>query len=803
MERIAIFGKGGIGKSTLSGNLAAVYARQGKRVLLVGCDPKHDTTVALTEGPPIKTVVEASMFMDQAGGDISKVLVRGRLGVDCVEAGGPEPGIGCAGRGISRMIELLEGGGLLRKDLHDVALFDVLGDVVCGGFAAPLRQGFADKVVIVTSEELMSLYAVNNICRAVRNYAANGIALAGLVVNLRDPGVDKGALERFAAMLGTRVLAFLPREPKVREAELARSTVVEKAPGSEIAKRVVLLARDLLAFDRAKAGVPTPLSDEAFNALSRKSFRGTFTAGVQPAPRPGPGTQDLSREAWLSEAPEEVPVAPGPSAEELEKALSWQAQLWKNQPGSNSQVWGAPDQWRRFFCDFETRRHARTRLEVQSPVVHVWHQDLECSYATPDYYDTSLPAFFKFPWPRPAEPGGDDGPEGPSENEGEGRPEGRGRSKGPRHGPEEGPGPQEDRVVCEAMTNLRDMDIIHGGGRKLDETLRLAVAHAEGRALAVVVHSTCVPTVIGDDAAAVVQRWSKRSKVPVVYTNPAENNEEVDLGLLLFKKLQSKRPAPESKRGRSVNLVGFPPGRALGELVALLRRAGVEVNTRVLPALHTDAAQRYLNARVQILYPNGAYEEAYKEFFEPLPIRTVALDAPYGLAGTVKWLEEVVRAVGVKPSAVFNASRKASASLWAAGREEAGRRGLAFIVDGLHVARLTDHKQMWGVPLLRLLSEMGFKVQVLCHGKSSKEASGLSYFQTQEELAKLLKDGPFQAAYSEYAFDPRLASAGKAQFSLEPFEMGFDGGLRTQKALNELCAWPFYRRYGRFVGGGR
>ncbi|MBI5622572.1 MAG: AAA family ATPase [Elusimicrobia bacterium] len=801
MQRIAIFGKGGIGKSTLSGNLAAFYAKHGKKVLLVGCDPKHDTTVALTEGRPIKTVVEQSMFMDQAGGDMSKILVRGRLGVDCVEAGGPEPGIGCAGRGISRMIELLEGGGLLRKELHDVAIFDVLGDVVCGGFAAPLRQGFADRVVIVTSEELMSLYAVNNISRAIRNYAANGIALAGLVANLRDPGVDKDAIKRFAAMLGTRVLTFLPRDPLVREAELARSTVVERSPRSEVARKVASLAKDLLAFDRTKAAVPTPLSDEAFHELSRKSFLGAFTsAPAEPAGPVSPRTPDLSRDAWLEAAPEEAQAAPLPSPAELEKALSWQAQLWKNSPGCNDQVWGSPDQWRRFFCDFETRRHARTRLEIQAPVVHVWHQDLECSYATPDYYDTSLPAFFKFPWPKPAEPGGDDGPEGPRQDRGDDS-----ARKGPRGKRGKDPGPREEHVVREAMTNLRDLDIIHGGGRKLDETLRLAVEHAKGRAQAVVVHSTCVPTVIGDDAGAVVQRWQKRSKVPVIYTNPAENNQEVDLGLLLFRKLQAKKPSPESQRGHGVNLVGFPNGKALKELIELLGRSGVEVNTCVLPSLHPDAARRYLDARVQVLYPNGAYEDAYKEFFRPLAIRTVSLDAPYGIEATGKWLAAVAESAGVKSKArpTFEAARKEAAPFWQAGRNEAGKHGLAFVVDGNHIGRLTDSSQMWGIPVMRFLRELGFRVQVLCHGKASKEAASLSFFQTPEELSKLLKEGSFEAVYSEYAFDPRLASAGKAQFSLEHFEMGLMGGARTQASLNLACAWSFYRKYGRYVGGGR
>ena len=265
MQRIAIFGKGGIGKSTLSANLAAVYARQGKKVLLVGCDPKHDTTVALTEGRPIRTVVEQSAFMDSSGQDLSGLLVKGRLGVDCVEAGGPEPGIGCAGRGISRTIELLNSAGILRGGRHDVAIFDVLGDVVCGGFAAPLRKGFAEKIVIGVSEELMALYAANNIAKSVKTYSSNGVYLAGLVANLKDGKVDRKRLEKFAKIIGTRILEFVPRDQAVREAEFARhKTVVERSPKCAFAKSIKSLAAKILAVRKEDCPVPTPMDDRRF-----------------------------------------------------------------------------------------------------------------------------------------------------------------------------------------------------------------------------------------------------------------------------------------------------------------------------------------------------------------------------------------------------------------------------------------------------------------------------------------------------------------------------------------------------------
>jgi nitrogenase iron protein NifH len=268
MENIVIFGKGGIGKSTIAANLSTVYALQKRKVLHVGCDPKHDSTVGLVDGSLIETFMEkhARIFGVRDRGELkaSDLLVKGRLGIDCAEAGGPEPGVGCAGRGISLMLEAFQDLGLL-KGGYDVAVFDVLGDVVCGGFAAPLRKGFAEKVVIVASEELMALYAANNIAKSVRTYSSNGVYLAGLVANLKDGKVDRKRLEKFARIIGTRILEFVPRDQAVREAEFARhKTVVERSPKCAFAKSIKSLAAKILAVRKEDCPVPTPMDDRKF-----------------------------------------------------------------------------------------------------------------------------------------------------------------------------------------------------------------------------------------------------------------------------------------------------------------------------------------------------------------------------------------------------------------------------------------------------------------------------------------------------------------------------------------------------------
>ena len=272
MDQIAIYGKGGIGKSVVATNLTARYALGGARVLHVGCDPKVDSAVRLLDGKRIVTV------MDLAGDgadDIpfSAIVNRGRHGVDCVEAGGPEPGTGCAGRGVARTIEIIGESGVLERDAYDVAVFDVLGDVVCGGFASPLRLGFARKVVIVVSDQPMSLFAANNITRAIHRYASNGVALVGLVANSVTETTDRALLGRFAEALGTRILAFVPRDPAVPEAENRRHTVSEAAPESPAARALAALADEVRALDPASQPLPRTLSEDEFFAFVQGGAR--------------------------------------------------------------------------------------------------------------------------------------------------------------------------------------------------------------------------------------------------------------------------------------------------------------------------------------------------------------------------------------------------------------------------------------------------------------------------------------------------------------------------------------------------
>ena len=265
MRQIAIYGKGGIGKSTTTQNTAAALAEAGANVMIVGCDPKADSTRLILGNLVSKTVLDALRGNDEDDLELEDFLFEGFHGIKAVESGGPEPGVGCAGRGIVTAINLLESKGAYTKDL-DYVLYDVLGDVVCGGFAMPIREGKAEEIYIVCSGEMMSLYAANNICKGIKRYAAAGkTKLGGLICNSRMVDREKELVEEFARKLGTKLLYFVPRDNVVQRAENRRKTVIEYDPACDQAREYRNLAKILA--DNQEFSVPTPLENEELEAL--------------------------------------------------------------------------------------------------------------------------------------------------------------------------------------------------------------------------------------------------------------------------------------------------------------------------------------------------------------------------------------------------------------------------------------------------------------------------------------------------------------------------------------------------------
>ena len=253
MIKIAVYGKGGIGKSTTVSNVAAALAEMGLTVMQIGCDPKADSTILLRHGKKVPTVLELYNEKRQEL-KLTDMVQIGYGGVVCVEAGGPAPGLGCAGRGIITALEKLKENGAYETYKPDIVFYDVLGDVVCGGFAAPIREGYAEKVLIVTSGEKMALYAANNISSAVRNFEDRSYArIFGIVLNHRNVENETEKVQAFAEKSHIPIVGEIPRSDEIIRYEDQGKTVIEGDRDSEISQRFFDLANLLLEDEAKKA----------------------------------------------------------------------------------------------------------------------------------------------------------------------------------------------------------------------------------------------------------------------------------------------------------------------------------------------------------------------------------------------------------------------------------------------------------------------------------------------------------------------------------------------------------------------
>jgi nitrogenase iron protein NifH len=266
MRKVAIYGKGGIGKSTTTQNTVAALSEMGKKVMVVGCDPKADSTRLLLHGLAQKSVLDT---IREEGEDVELEDIRrgGFGGCECVESGGPEPGVGCAGRGIITSINMLEQlGAYDESEALDYAFYDVLGDVVCGGFAMPIRQGKAQEIYIVCSGEMMAMYAANNICKGIRKFAeAGGVRLGGLICNSRNVDNEREMIDEFAKRLGTQMVHFVPRDNDVQRAEIRKMTVIDWDSDCPQANEYRTLARNIDENDLFV--VPQPMEIEELEQL--------------------------------------------------------------------------------------------------------------------------------------------------------------------------------------------------------------------------------------------------------------------------------------------------------------------------------------------------------------------------------------------------------------------------------------------------------------------------------------------------------------------------------------------------------
>jgi nitrogenase iron protein NifH len=265
LKQIAIYGKGGIGKSTTTSNISAALAESGYKVMQFGCDPKSDSTNTLRNGEYIPSVLD--LLRENSRVDAHDAIFAGFGGTFCVEAGGPQPGVGCAGRGIITAVQLLKQQDIFEELDLDFVIFDVLGDVVCGGFAMPVREGIAEHVFTVSSADFMAIYAANNLFRGIQTYSNKGGALlGGVIANSINTDFQRDITDDFVAKTQTQVVEYIPRSLTVTQSELQGKTTIEAAPKSEQAKIYRRLAERIAAHTESK--VPSPLGPRELRAWS-------------------------------------------------------------------------------------------------------------------------------------------------------------------------------------------------------------------------------------------------------------------------------------------------------------------------------------------------------------------------------------------------------------------------------------------------------------------------------------------------------------------------------------------------------
>ncbi len=366
-------------------------------------------------------------------------------------------------------------------------------------------------------------------------------------------------------------------------------------------------------------------------------------------------------------------------------------------------------------------------------------------------------------------------------------------------------------------TNLTEADVVRGNRQKVKDVLE-HVAHRPNPGRKMVLFSnTCVPTVTGEDVESLVRQAARTADVPMLFlamTPRSMHNVFRDLLLGLRRDAEATAGAPDPA---AVNLVGFPDERATHELEALLGRVGIRVNCLLLPDLDVERLHRAPNAALNVFLPNKLWDTHYDHLRTDSRTPGITPPAPYGWAGTLRWLEAVVAALGVggDPAAAWEAHVADLREGWARACERAARCRLGFIARGEDTRFLLNPAETWGIPLVEMTQEAGFGLDVLLKVHDRDDARGKALevatlftqpnthqvrgFNSLELMRQRLREATCQAVLSQHFFDWRLTEAGKGRFSLQHFEMGAGGAIRTAERLAGICATPYYRQYGRYL----
>lgn len=462
-----------------------------------------------------------------------------------------------------------------------------------------------------------------------------------------------------------------------------------------------------------------------------------------------------------------------------ERIKEWLKTHTSNSNEVRKKYFGNPEQWRSFKCQRALDRNISGLVRIIDPVATVHHGELECRYATLGQ-GIDLTYFFNYPWSR--------------------QPEGLSR---------------KGRGIGNYDTDLTEMDMIMGPRNKLESVLE-TVADNMGEADMLWINTTCVSDVVGDDFEDITSRMQSSCGIPVFCSGPKTNEIMKAFSIMIEKYRGGDVGGRESQvLPRSVvNLLGFPCIKGTDEMLRYLDEMGVNINVRMLPELAFRDLGKVADTGINILYPLSAFEEFYDAVLEGVEAKRIREPAPYGMEKTKQWLKVVAKETGTTRQ--FNSLWKRSfgsvEERWSSLRAAAAEFRLAFVVDKVDLECLLNDDQNFSIDPLNFIMEMGFGVKLLLFADSNTRREELAYaalapdgcdtaiFSNKSELSALLKEGDIHAVYSDYFFDDRIANAGKPQFSLNNFEMGIHGALRTVEALLRVCRLPFYGRFRKYIG---
>lgn len=593
--RLAVYGKGGIGKSTLSSNLSAALGMSGKSVLQIGCDPKQDSTRLLLQGQPLPTVLEYLRQTRPEARRLEDILRQGYGGVSCVEAGGPEPGLGCAGRGILSTFELLEDLGL-HQLAFDITLYDVLGDVVCGGFAVPLRERYADQVFIVTSGEFMALYAANNILRGVRHFESQGHRVGGILLNRRGLEDETERVQRFADAVHLPVLLDMPRDSRFQTAEKQGVTVLEAFPDSDISRAFLNMAGALAA------GLPShracPLAPEALES--------TVLGRTLPSPLQ---VQCSVPETKRPEKVDHVQQKSGAVCAFLEQISETGPPALQGRAVLPRRYWSKSMRRQEVLhgCAYNGAVHTTLQIADAHTLVH---GPISCAFISHSGACASARRSFQ-----------------------------RSGHVAQAH--------LEPRLFC---TEMDEDASIFGGAKALETSLERAL---KGGPQALFIVSTCSSGIIGDDLDAIASSWPHADGGPAILKFKTDGNLTGDYmqGILDSMALIAERFIDPSIKpeGPWVNIVGEKNLAANTDgnyqrISDLLKRLELKVNCRFIRETRLQDIAGFKRARLCLLACEDAMGRALRTLLEDR-FQAEFLEGafPLGFHATCQWLRRLGR----------------------------------------------------------------------------------------------------------------------------------------------------------------